>query len=251
MTGSSLAPFALVTGASAGLGLATARCLLDRGWQVLGVSRRAAPIDHPLYADLRCDLADSAALPGIFDDDWASSVALASRPRVGLVNNAAVLGPVGPISAIDPAEMTRALALNVTAPAWLTGRFAGWAGGVPLRVVDVSSGAAHKPYAGWATYCASKAALHLLGATIGAELDVMPALKGRDVAIVGFAPGVVDTAMQTDIRGYSTRELPMVQRFLDLKADGHLLPPELPGAAIADLLARDDLPRFHETRYPG
>ncbi len=251
MSQTSLAPFALVTGASAGLGLATARCLLERGWQVVGASRRAAPIDHPQYADLRTDLADSAGLADAFETAWAERYALASRPRVGLVNNAAVLGPVGPISTVDPVALTRALAINVTAPAWLTGRFAGWVGGVPLRVVNVSSGAAHKPYAGWATYCASKAALLRLGETVGAEVEAMPALQGRDVAVVGFAPGVVDTAMQTDIRGYSTRELPMVQRFLDLKADGHLLPPELPAAAIADLLARDDLPRFHETRYTG
>lgn len=246
-----LAPFALVTGASAGLGLATARCLLERGWQVVGVARRAAPIDHPQFVSLRCDLADAAALVEAFDDDWAAAHALASRPRVGLVNNAAILGPVGPISAADPAAITHALALNVTAPAWLTGRFAGWVGGVPLRVVNVSSGAAHKPYAGWATYCASKAALLRLGETIGAETDSMPALKGRDIALVGFAPGVVDTAMQGEIRGYPADELPMVQRFLDLEAHGQLLPPALPARAMADLLERDDLPPFHETRYAG
>lgn len=248
---STLAPFALVTGASAGLGYATARALLDRGWQVLGVSRRAAGIDHPLYADLRCDLSAVDALGDTFDADWSEGWALADRPRLGLVNNAAVLGPTGPFIDLDPVAMHRALGLNVVAPAWLTARFVRWAGEVPLRVVNISSGAAHKPYAGWATYCASKGALHQLGGTFGNELEDMPALDGRDVQIVGFAPGVVDTDMQAQIREHPPRELPMVKRFLDLKANGELLPPEMPAAAIADLLERDDLPPFHETRYPG
>lgn len=246
-----LAPFALVTGASSGIGLAIARILVDRGWQVLGVSRRAAPIDHPLYADLRVDLSDVEALSGTFDTAWAEGWGLSARPRVALINNAAALGPVGPFVELDPVAMQRALALDVIAPAWLTARFVGWCGGGPLRVVNISSGAAHRPIAGWMTYCAGKAALHMIGATCGAELEEMPGLSGRDVRIVGFAPGVVDTPMQGEIRERSPEEMPGVQRFLDLKANGELLPPEMPAKAIVHLLERDDLPTFHETRYPG
>lgn len=244
-------PFALVTGTSDGLGLAVARILLARGWQVVGVARRDASIDDPRYGHLRCDLADPDALGATFDDACFDRWRLAARPRVGLVNNAGMLGPVGPISAIDAAGFTRTLALNITAPAWLTGRFAARVGPAPLRVVDVSSGAAHKAYPGWSAYCASKAGLRLLGATIAAEAGQMPALAGLDLRVVDFAPGVVDTAMQGAIRRRSPAELPMVQRFLDLHADGELLPPEAPAGAIADLLARDDLPPFSERRFEG
>lgn len=254
-----MTPFALVTGTSSGLGLALAELLVDRGWTVLGVARRSAPIDRaaPLeragYTHQQADLGQSASLAEHFDARFPDRWRLAERPRIALVNNAAVLGPVGAITAADPVAFTQAMAINVTAPAWLTGRFAEWCAArcptTPLRVVNVSSGAAHKPYPGWGAYCASKAALHLLGATIGVEADEMPALAGSNLRIVGFAPGVVDTAMQTAIRARSVDEMPRVQRFLDLKRDGDLLPPEAPAAAIADLLGRDDLPRFHETRY--
>lgn len=242
---------AVVTGASSGLGLAIARALLDRGWQVVGVSRRAAPIDHPRYHDRRCDLADAAALDATFGDAFATELTLADRDRVALVNNAAVLGPVGPFTALDPAALEHALAVNVTAPAVLTARFVEWCADVPLRVVNISTGAAHRPIAGWATYCASKAALHLLGATMAAELAEMPTLAGRDVRITGFAPGVVDTAMQAEIRAHSAAEMPGVQRFLDLHRDGELLPAEKPAAAVVALIEGEDTPRWVETRFEG
>jgi len=53
---------ALVTGTSAGLGLAIARALLARGWAVLGVARRPAPLSHAAYRHQRLDLADLAAV---------------------------------------------------------------------------------------------------------------------------------------------------------------------------------------------
>lgn len=242
---------AVVTGASAGLGHAIAEALLDRGWQVLGVSRRTADIEHADYADLCCDLADAAALDETFGEVFATRYQLASRDRVALINNAGVLGPVGPLSDAAPAAFNRTLALNVTAPAILTGRFVKWCAEVPLRVVNISSGAAHRPIAGWAAYCASKAALHMLGAMTAAEVESMPAFAGRDVRVLGFAPGVVDTAMQGEIRARSPDELPGVQRFLDLHADGELLPPEKPAAEIAEWLARDTGPRWEETRVSG
>lgn len=243
--------FALVTGASAGLGLAIARALLDRGWEVVGVSRRAAPIERAGYADVSCDLSDADAIDACFGDDFAATYRLAERPRVALVNNAATLGPVGPVTGIEAGAFTRALALNVTAPAVLTGRFIRWCAGAPLRVVNVSTGAAHRPVAGWAAYCASKAALHLFGATVGAELSEMPALRGRDVRVAGFAPGVVDTAMQGEIRGRSVEEMPGVQRFLDLHREGELLPPEKPAAAVVAMLEGDGMPRWQESRFGG
>lgn len=242
---------AVVTGASAGLGHAIAEALLDRGWQVIGVSRRAAAITHDDYADLCCDLADAEALDTTFGDVFATRFQLARRARVALVNNAGMLGPVGPLSAVSPDAFNRTLALNVTAPAVLTGRFVKWCAGVPLRVVNISSGAAHRPIAGWAAYCASKAALHMLGAMTAAEVESMPAFAGRDVRVLGYAPGVVDTAMQGEIRERSVDELPGVQRFLDLHASGELLPPEKPAAEVAAWLARDDGPAWLETRFGG
>lgn len=243
--------FALVTGASSGLGLAIAREFLDRGWEVVGVSRRAAPIERAGYADLACDLSDADAIDACFGDDFAAKHRLSERPRVALINNAATLGPVGPVTGIEAAAFTQALALNVTAPAVLMGRFIRWCAEAPLRVVNVSSGAAHRPIAGWAAYCASKAALHLLGATVGAELAEMPGMRGRDVRVAGFAPGVVDTAMQGEIRARSVEEMPGVQRFLDLHREGALLPPEKPAAAIVAMVEGDAMPRWREGRFEG
>ncbi|MGH7532983.1 MAG: NAD-dependent epimerase/dehydratase family protein, partial [Gemmatimonadales bacterium] len=56
--------FALVTGTSSGIGESLARDLLGRGWSVVGISRRAAPISTSGYTHLRLDLADLAATSG-------------------------------------------------------------------------------------------------------------------------------------------------------------------------------------------
>ena len=58
---------AIVTGTSSGVGAATARALVDRGWTVVGAARRAAAIDHPNYTHVTIDLADVRALPAAFE----------------------------------------------------------------------------------------------------------------------------------------------------------------------------------------
>ena len=53
-----MAIHALVVGNSDGIGLALTRALLARGYQVTGISKRAAPIDHPSYQHFISDVAD-------------------------------------------------------------------------------------------------------------------------------------------------------------------------------------------------
>lgn len=58
---------AVITGAASGIGLATARLLLDKGWQVTGVDRQARPDALADAAWLTCDLADGGAIDGLCD----------------------------------------------------------------------------------------------------------------------------------------------------------------------------------------
>ena len=54
--------FAIITGTSSGIGLATATRLLDRGWDVAGISRRNPPIASDNYLHIQLDVSDVAAL---------------------------------------------------------------------------------------------------------------------------------------------------------------------------------------------
>jgi NAD(P)-dependent dehydrogenase (short-subunit alcohol dehydrogenase family) len=127
------------------------------------------------------------------------------------------------------------------------------AAGRPLRIVNVSSGAATRAYAGWSAYCATKAALRMAGQVVAVEADAYPpgAAGPLDLAVVTYEPGVVDTAMQAEVRATPRAAFPALDRFLELHASGRLADPASPAAEIAALLERDGGPRHEERRLNG
>ena len=247
------APLCLVTGTSSGIGLAVAEELLRRGWEVTGLARRPSAVQHPRYRHVRLDLADTARLEETFEGRLGDELKLDGRPRVGLVNGAATLEPVGPTSALPAAGLARAFAVNSVAPIWLLGFFLRRVRGAKLRVVNLSSGAARHPYAGWSVYCATKSALRMAGeVTLAESREFAPGTAlPVDFSLVSYEPGVVDTEMQGAVRGVLAEAFPQVKRFLDLHASGQLHPPSRPAAEIAGLLESDGLPVFSERRLGG
>ena len=147
---------AIVTGHTRGLGAAVAAELQARGIAVLGLARGRSAQAGIEQIDL--DLADAAALQAWLAGD-ALRAYLADARDAFLVNNAGVVTPVGPLAAQDPADVLRAVTLNVAAPLALAAAFVRAAPQAARRVLHVSSGAARNAYPGWAVYCATKAAL--------------------------------------------------------------------------------------------
>jgi benzil reductase ((S)-benzoin forming) len=242
---------ALVTGTSRGIGAAVATRLLERGWYVAGIARRAAPIDSPGYRHLQIDLEDSAALAATIERELGSFVSDTRWRRIGLVNNAAGGGVLGPVETIDPAALRRLSAVNWVAPTWLMGFVVRRTRvDAALRIVNVSSGAAVRAFPGLADYCGSKAALRLTGMTLAAELDsdLRTTPASRDTAILSYEPGTVDTAMQEAARTRPLADYPWGGLFRDFHAQGALVAPSAPAAEIVDFLESDGHPRFAERR---
>ncbi len=230
---------AIVSGHSRGLGAAIASELLERGIPVLGLARHgnaALAAEHgDKLAEVTLDLADSAALAA-----WLGGGALdawvADAGRVLLVNNAGTLQPMGPLPLQEAAAVARAVAVNVAAPLMLAAAFA-QAGQVPdRRVLHVSSGAARKPYAGWSVYCATKAALDHHARAV--REDATPGLR-----ICALAPGVIDTAMQGEIRATSSERFPLRDRFAEMQAQGGLTDPAECAMHLVDFLLDADFGR--------
>ena len=119
---------------------------------------------------------------------------------------------------------------------------------IPLRIVNVSSGAATRASPGRSAYCQSTAALDMAGAVLAEELGEVPALMGRDVAVVSYSPGVVDTAMQEQLRAADESSFPRKQRFVDLFTSGELVRPEEPALEIVEFLVADAPPPFSRRR---
>ena len=245
---------AIVTGTSSGIGEAVALELLQRGWRVVGAARRRATIDNPSYTHLRLDLADLTATAAVVEEQVASLVVDAAVRRLALVNNAAHVGLLGPVDLLDPQELLKVYMINVAAPIWLMG----WCvrrsrQDVPLRIVNVSSGAAVQPYPGLAAYCTSKAALRMAGMVLAAELDTPTEPQGsrRDATILSFEPGTVDTPMQASARATRVETLPAREVFIRLAAEGRLAPPAAPAGEIAEYIEGDGHVRFTERRFSG
>jgi NAD(P)-dependent dehydrogenase (short-subunit alcohol dehydrogenase family) len=210
---------AIVTGHSRGLGAALVDALLGQGLPVLALARHARGSADARLREVALDLSDAAAL-----QRWLAAGELdafvAGCARVLLINNAGTLGPVGPLSRQDPALVGAAIALNVAAPLQLSAALAARVlpRGAELRVLHVSSGAARNAYAGWSVYCASKAALDQHARAV--TLDGVAGLR-----IASVAPGVIDTAMQAQIRATDAADFPQRERFEALRERGQLLAP--------------------------
>ena len=82
-------------------------------------------------------------------------------------------------------------------------------------LINVSSGAGTRPYAGWAAYCAAKAAVDQLTRVVALEEHA------HGLAAYAVAPGVVDTDMQETIRATDEADFPEVARFRQLAVDGN------------------------------
>lgn len=176
----------LVTGATSGIGEATARAFLAHGGTVLGLGRRQEAVD-----------AAAARTPGV---RWLvadlrrpdeAQRALAEVRRAGdrldvLINNAGVFFPA-PLEAASAEQLEAQFATNVFGPAHLT------AAALPLlaaargAIVNVSSAVGHKPAPGLSFYAASKAAVESLTRSWALEL------AARGVRVNAIAPGPTDT----------------------------------------------------------
>ncbi|MHB1284653.1 MAG: SDR family oxidoreductase, partial [Metallibacterium scheffleri] len=227
---------AVLTGHSRGLGAALAAALLARGIATLGLARRgnaALTARYPqLLREVVLDLSDSAALQGWLEGGELHAW-LAGAAHVLLINNAGVVGPVGALDMQSPAQLARAVALNVSAPLMLAAAFAEAARATPdRRIVHISSGAARQPIAGWSFYCASKAALDHHARTVAA--DAVPGLH-----ICSLAPGVIDTDMQAEVRASDPARFPQRARFVAMHAEGALLAPAVVAERLLGYLLGD------------
>jgi NAD(P)-dependent dehydrogenase (short-subunit alcohol dehydrogenase family) len=211
---------ALVTGASRGIGRATALALARAGAHVVAVARTVGGLEE--LDDAIRALGGSATLVPLDLKDVPGIARLAAalderyRRLDVLVANAGILGPLSPLDHVEPKAWDEVLAVNVTAN-WHLVRAMG-----PLlklstagRVVFVTSGIVAHPRAYWGPYAISKAALEALARTYAAET------VSTNVRVNLFNPGATRTRMRaTAMPGEDPAALkapePVAERILEL-----------------------------------
>ena len=215
-----------ISGASAGIGAALASAVPFPDARVIDLSRRGGTVEH-----FRADLSDPSDWRRV-EQHFAAELAGFDGERVVFVHNAGTVVPIGPAAAVDADAYTRAVLLNSAAPQVLGRAFLRATAELDCEkhLVMLSSGAARNPYPGWSAYNAGKAAVEQWVRTVGAEEN--------GCRVIAVAPGVVDTAMQGDIRAVDERAFPAVERFRDLKRSGGLITAEQAAQGIWSLLDR-------------
>jgi 3-oxoacyl-[acyl-carrier protein] reductase len=197
---------ALVTGASRGIGAATALSLARAGWPVLVNYREDKAGAHEVVARIeseggsaearRGDVADGDQVRELLEPGWRG-------PVLVLVNNAGLrLDGLSP--QLEDEQWQRVIDVNLTAtfrtiraalPAMLRARFG--------RIVNVASIVGPRANAGQANYAASKAGVIGLTATVAVEV------ARRGVTVNAIAPGLIETRLTEGVLdGETTKAIP-------------------------------------------
>ena len=216
---------ALVTGASRGIGAATAEALAAAGAHVILTARTAADLEQ--VEDRIHDAGGTATIAplDLTEQDGIGKLGAAISGRWPtldiLVLNAATLGTLTPVTSIDPKEFSRLITLNLFAPQALIAAFD------PLlrrsqaaRLVAITSSVGQVPRAYWGAYGASKAALETLVLSYAEEVERVSSIR---VAIVD--PGATATVMRA--RAFPGEDPATIKQ------------PKLVGERVAEILQED------------
>jgi NAD(P)-dependent dehydrogenase (short-subunit alcohol dehydrogenase family) len=223
----------IVTGASRGIGAAVARNASRVGANVVLMARSAEALEQ-VAAQVAEAGGEALVIQGdVSDIEDCRKVVAQTVERFGqvdaVVNNAGLLQPIARLAEADMAAWRELMDVNLNGPAQMIQAALPYLRATRGRVINVSSGAAVNPKAGWGAYAISKAAMNML--------NRMLALEEPQVTAVAVRPGKVDTAMQAVIREEGgTGMLPADHElFVKLYESGELESPEGPGTAIAAL----------------
>lgn len=219
-----------ITGASRGIGAALTQHYLNSGWKVMGISRNHK-VNHPNYFPIVADLSDEDTLAGFDFPEVLSSEMLV------LINNAGTLGRMEYTGRLMASDILSALRLNIAAVAVLSNKFVAKYGslGIPLRLLNMSSGSGINPYDGWSLYCMSKAAINMFTQVLRLELQ----LAGNEhIHSLALAPGIIETDMQAQIRGANPESFSLQPRFVEFKKMGQLRTPADVAPEIAAVIEK-------------
>jgi len=190
---------AIITGASRGIGEATAYELAAKGAQVFLTARSREAIEA-----IAAKINESGGKAAFLASDMARYLGVETVVRrcmetFGsvdiLVQNAGVIDPIARITESDPRAWAKTMETNLNAV------YYGLHATLPIMekqgaglVINISSGAANQPLEGWSHYCAAKAGAAML--TRQAHLET----EGTNICVVGLSPGTVATDMQVKIK---------------------------------------------------
>ncbi|MEH7883538.1 (S)-benzoin forming benzil reductase [Bacillus sp. JJ1609] len=231
--------YAVITGASRGLGAAVAQKLLTEGIHVISVARhentelkQAAAEAGTGYMHFVCNLGFEEQVQNVFSE--IAETVFKDAEQVFVINNAGVIEPIEVAGELDSSLVMTNVQVNLNAPIMICNLFLQKAKKTAVETViaNVTSGAAERPIHGWSIYCSTKAAINMFTMTAGLELEKAESSS----KIIAFSPGIMDTDMQATIRSSSEEAFAELETFKNYKEKGSLRSPEIVAGALVELL---------------
>lgn len=197
---------AIVTGASAGIGRATAKLFAAEGAKVVVGARRQNELDS-LVEEIRAAGGDAVAVAGdVRSEDYHKSLVAAAIDRFGKLdiafNNAGILGEAGPSTEVSESGFTEALTINLTASFLAAKHQIGPMeknGGGSIIFTSTFVGYSFA-FPGVAAYAASKSGLIGLTQALAVEYGA------KNVRVNAVLPGAVDTDMYREMNNSSEKQ---------------------------------------------
>ena len=191
--------FAVITGGTRGLGESLVNRFWHAGFSLVVTARQEADIQKVLKGLPRRDDQKALAIPCDMGSptqitEFIDRVKFACTQLTVLVNNAAIQGPIGPLSENDFSAWQQALQVNLLAPVSLC------QGLIPLitssgggSIINLSGGGATGPRANFSAYATAKAGLVRFSETIAQEL------RQSSIRVNCIAPGAMKTDMLAEV----------------------------------------------------
>lgn len=223
----------IITGVSKGLGQALSQALADENTHLVGFGRSQGDFTGTFHS---CDFTKPQLAASIFETALAAEP-LEESESITFIANAGRLGILNTAQNLDSYDIEETIAANLTQSALAASAFLRRTEKIPVPklFVQISSGAAlpERPKACWSLYCASKAGQEQLVRSIAEEQKTAK----NPATFVNVNPGVMETAMQEQIRQVSPEAFPDVERFIKLKEEGRIPSPDAIAQKIKSLLA--------------
>lgn len=221
---------ALITGASKGLGRSIAQEFWTKGANIAIVARPSAEFDEMAAALRSSGTQNLEVIPADLTDPDAPVAIMDSLRRKwdhldALVNNAAIVGPIGPVWENDWRHWQETLQVNLLAPVALSRLAVPWLrrGG---SIVNLSGGGATGPRPNFTAYSTAKAALVRFTETLAIEV------ADRGIRVNAIAPGAMNTQMlEAVLQSGAQQAGKEYDRAVDQKRAGGV-PPETAAALV-------------------
>ncbi|MEX6625858.1 (S)-benzoin forming benzil reductase [Tenacibaculum salmonis] len=226
----------IITGGSKGIGKALTKKYASENYQVISLARTSSEVKNVQHISV--DLSDIKVTENIFNI-LLNTIINQKITSITLVNNAGRLGKIANLENLEANDISKSIQLNITTPLILSSLFIKKTAQLSCKkqIINISSGAAKKPYQGWSVYCSSKTAIDMMTKTIASEQSEIE----NGVKCVSIYPGVVATNMQNQIRNTKETDFKNVQRFIDLMKNKELYSPDFVANTIYKIDTQNQL----------